>query len=206
MNAVTAVTCLLAAAVSCYLYGSDILLSLLRVSVSEASMPEPAAGPRRSPQGVPYSDLQHIVNADGLHLFCRYWEPSSPPSCTTAAFSRSPDTRSANRLVLVKPTAAVASAVASHINRSVGAVLQTELPSPPSVLVLTGLGCCCGVFLSVSMFDLKEELNFLQLLSCNMWNPPVSVILPLFFHPCNSLPVEECRKRKCPGHVTKTLP
>ncbi|XP_029689324.1 monoglyceride lipase isoform X1 [Takifugu rubripes] len=79
MNAVTAVTCLLAAAVSCYLYGSDILLSLLRVSVSEASMPEPAAGPRRSPQGVPYSDLQHIVNADGLHLFCRYWEPSSPP-------------------------------------------------------------------------------------------------------------------------------
>lgn len=79
MNAVTAVTCLLAAAVSCYLYGSDILLSLLRVSVSEASMPEPGAGPRRSPQGVPYSDLQHIVNADGLHLFCRYWEPSSPP-------------------------------------------------------------------------------------------------------------------------------
>lgn len=79
MNAVPAVTCLLAAAVSCYLYGSDILLSLLRVSVSEASMPEPGAGPRRSPQGVPYSDLQHIVNADGLHLFCRYWEPSSPP-------------------------------------------------------------------------------------------------------------------------------
>lgn len=79
MNALTAVTCLLAAAVSCYLYGSDILLSLLRVSVSEASMPEPGAGPRRSPQGVPYSDLRHIVNADGLHLFCRYWEPRSPP-------------------------------------------------------------------------------------------------------------------------------
>lgn len=79
MNALTAVTCLLAAAVSCYLYGSDILLSLLRVSVSEASMPEPEAGPRRSPQGVPYSDLEHIVNADGLYLFCRYWEPNSPP-------------------------------------------------------------------------------------------------------------------------------
>lgn len=79
MNALTAVTCLLAAAVSCYLYGSDILLTVLRVSVSEASMPEPGAGPRRSPQGVPYSDLQHIVNADGLHLFCRYWKPSSPP-------------------------------------------------------------------------------------------------------------------------------
>lgn len=78
MNTLSAVTCLLAAAVSCYLYGSDILSSLLRVSVSEASMPEPG-GPRRSPQGVPYSDLQHIVNADGLHLFCRYWEPSGPP-------------------------------------------------------------------------------------------------------------------------------
>ncbi|XP_055022386.1 monoglyceride lipase isoform X2 [Boleophthalmus pectinirostris] len=33
----------------------------------------------KSPQGVPYSDLPHIVNADGLHLFCRYWEPSGPP-------------------------------------------------------------------------------------------------------------------------------
>ncbi|XP_068196918.1 monoglyceride lipase isoform X2 [Antennarius striatus] len=42
-------------------------------------MPEPGAAPRRSPQGVPYSDLQHIVNPDGLHLFCRYWEPSGPP-------------------------------------------------------------------------------------------------------------------------------
>ncbi|XP_062247558.1 monoglyceride lipase [Platichthys flesus] len=42
-------------------------------------MPEPGAAPRRSPQGVPYTDLQHIVNADGLHLFCRYWEPASPP-------------------------------------------------------------------------------------------------------------------------------
>uniref|UniRef100_A0A8C6S9K0 Monoglyceride lipase n=1 Tax=Neogobius melanostomus TaxID=47308 RepID=A0A8C6S9K0_9GOBI len=34
---------------------------------------------RLYPQGVPYSDLPHIVNADGLHLFCRYWEPSGPP-------------------------------------------------------------------------------------------------------------------------------
>ncbi|XP_029362822.1 monoglyceride lipase [Echeneis naucrates] len=42
-------------------------------------MPEPGAAPRRSPQGVPYSDLPHIVNADGLHLFCRYWEPDGPP-------------------------------------------------------------------------------------------------------------------------------
>ncbi|KAK2898625.1 hypothetical protein Q8A67_010043 [Cirrhinus molitorella] len=42
------------------------------------NMPEPE-GNRRSPQGVPYTDLPHIVNADGLHLFCRYWEPDSPP-------------------------------------------------------------------------------------------------------------------------------
>lgn len=42
-------------------------------------MPEPGAAPRRSPQGVPYSDLPHIVNADGLHLFCRYWEPAGQP-------------------------------------------------------------------------------------------------------------------------------
>ncbi|XP_029012077.1 monoglyceride lipase isoform X2 [Betta splendens] len=42
-------------------------------------MPEPGAAPRRSPQGVPYAELPHIVNADGLHLFCRYWEPGSPP-------------------------------------------------------------------------------------------------------------------------------
>lgn len=79
MNAVTAVTCLLVAGFSCYLYGSDVLLSLLRVYVADPSMPEPGATPRRSPQGVPYTDLQHIVNADGLHLFCRYWEPAGPP-------------------------------------------------------------------------------------------------------------------------------
>ncbi|XP_076010081.1 monoglyceride lipase isoform X2 [Genypterus blacodes] len=42
-------------------------------------MPEPGAAPRRSPQGVPYAELPHIVNADGLHLFCRYWEPAGPP-------------------------------------------------------------------------------------------------------------------------------
>ncbi|KAG7271895.1 hypothetical protein CRUP_038147 [Coryphaenoides rupestris] len=41
-------------------------------------MPEPGE-PRKSPQGVPYADLPHIVNADGLHLFCRYWEPDGPP-------------------------------------------------------------------------------------------------------------------------------
>lgn len=42
-------------------------------------MPEPGAAPRLSPQGVPYTDLPHIVNADGLHLFCRYWEPAGQP-------------------------------------------------------------------------------------------------------------------------------
>ncbi|XP_011475140.2 monoglyceride lipase isoform X2 [Oryzias latipes] len=49
------------------------------LSDKEPSMPEPGAGARRSPQGVPYSELPHIVNADGLHLFCRYWEPAAPP-------------------------------------------------------------------------------------------------------------------------------
>ncbi|XP_008411425.1 monoglyceride lipase isoform X1 [Poecilia reticulata] len=47
--------------------------------IYEPSMPEPGDAPRRSPQGVPYTELRHIVNADGLHLFCRYWEPASPP-------------------------------------------------------------------------------------------------------------------------------
>ena len=79
MNAVTAATCLLAAGLSCYLYGGDVLLSPLRVSVADPSMPEPGVAPRRSPQGVPYADLKHIVNADGLHLFSRYWEPAGPP-------------------------------------------------------------------------------------------------------------------------------
>lgn len=84
MNAATAATCLLAAGLGCFLYGSSDLLSLLlRVSVAETSMPEPAAAPRRSPQGVPYSELRHIVNADGLHLFCRYWEPDGPPRSVT---------------------------------------------------------------------------------------------------------------------------
>ncbi|XP_062855154.1 monoglyceride lipase [Trichomycterus rosablanca] len=41
-------------------------------------MPE-AEGSGRTPQGVPYSDLPHIINADQLHLFCRYWEPEQPP-------------------------------------------------------------------------------------------------------------------------------
>ncbi|XP_026988960.1 monoglyceride lipase isoform X3 [Tachysurus fulvidraco] len=41
-------------------------------------MPE-AEGSCRTPQGVPYSNLPHIINADGLHLFCRYWEPEAPP-------------------------------------------------------------------------------------------------------------------------------
>lgn len=75
MRAVTAATCLLAAGLSCFFYGSDVLPLLGGLSLSDpASMPE-----RRSPQGVLYTDLQHIVNADGLHLFCRYWEPVEPP-------------------------------------------------------------------------------------------------------------------------------
>lgn len=86
MNAATTASCLLVAGVSYYLYGSDVLMSLLRVFSADSSMPEPGAAPRRSPQGVPYSDLQHLVNADGLHLFCRYWEPAGPPRSVDKLF------------------------------------------------------------------------------------------------------------------------
>lgn len=80
MNASTAAGCLLAAGLSWYLVGSDVLSSLLlRLSLADPSMPEPGAAARRSPQGVPYAELRHFVNADGLHLFCRYWEPAAPP-------------------------------------------------------------------------------------------------------------------------------
>ncbi|MBN3302069.1 monoglyceride lipase isoform X2 [Amia ocellicauda] len=41
-------------------------------------MPE-AGSERLSPQGVPYKDLPHIINADGQYLFCRYWTPESQP-------------------------------------------------------------------------------------------------------------------------------
>uniref|UniRef100_A0A1A8PLE0 Monoglyceride lipase n=1 Tax=Nothobranchius rachovii TaxID=451742 RepID=A0A1A8PLE0_9TELE len=78
MDAATAAACLLVAAFGCYLYGSDVLTMLVSIA-DEPSMPEPGAIPRRSPQGVLYTELQHIVNADGLHLFCRYWEPAGPP-------------------------------------------------------------------------------------------------------------------------------
>uniref|UniRef100_A0A8C2S5K5 Serine aminopeptidase S33 domain-containing protein n=1 Tax=Capra hircus TaxID=9925 RepID=A0A8C2S5K5_CAPHI len=41
-------------------------------------MPEERS-PRLTPQNVPYQDLPHLVNADGQHLFCRYWKPSGAP-------------------------------------------------------------------------------------------------------------------------------
>ncbi|KAF7249748.1 Monoglyceride lipase [Varanus komodoensis] len=41
-------------------------------------MPEESS-PRRTPQNVPYQDLPHLVNADGQHLFCRYWKPAASP-------------------------------------------------------------------------------------------------------------------------------
>ncbi|XP_072329149.1 monoglyceride lipase-like isoform X1 [Scyliorhinus torazame] len=36
-------------------------------------------GERLTPQGLPYRDLPHFVNADGDYIFCRYWEPPEPP-------------------------------------------------------------------------------------------------------------------------------
>ncbi|XP_058855406.1 monoglyceride lipase-like [Acipenser ruthenus] len=41
-------------------------------------MPEEGSE-RLTPQGVPYKDIPHIINADGQYLFCRYWTPDSPP-------------------------------------------------------------------------------------------------------------------------------
>ncbi|VTJ86880.1 Hypothetical predicted protein [Marmota monax] len=41
-------------------------------------MPEETS-PRRTPKSIPYQDLPHLVNADGQHLFCRYWKPSGTP-------------------------------------------------------------------------------------------------------------------------------
>ncbi|XP_067854494.1 monoglyceride lipase-like isoform X2 [Heptranchias perlo] len=32
-----------------------------------------------TPQGLFYKDLPHFINADGNYLFCRYWEPPTPP-------------------------------------------------------------------------------------------------------------------------------
>ncbi|KAL2103867.1 hypothetical protein ACEWY4_000735 [Coilia grayii] len=73
-------TCIVVATIS-YWFSSDAL-TLLRDYItgtfSSTAMPEPGT-PRRSPQGIPYDDLPHIVNADGQHLFCRYWEPDTPP-------------------------------------------------------------------------------------------------------------------------------
>ncbi|XP_059799921.1 monoglyceride lipase isoform X2 [Hypanus sabinus] len=34
---------------------------------------------RLTPQGLHYSDLRHFVNEDGNYLYCRYWEPTTPP-------------------------------------------------------------------------------------------------------------------------------
>ncbi|KAM8829724.1 monoglyceride lipase isoform 1-T1 [Synchiropus picturatus] len=79
MNAVVGATCLLVAGLSWLLYGSELTSLLPFLSFADTSMPESAAAPRLSPQGVPYRDLPHIVNADGQHLFCRYWEPDSTP-------------------------------------------------------------------------------------------------------------------------------
>ncbi|KAE8612247.1 hypothetical protein XENTR_v10012777 [Xenopus tropicalis] len=41
-------------------------------------MPEGSA-PAVSPQGVLYAELTHYINADGQHIFSRYWKPSGSP-------------------------------------------------------------------------------------------------------------------------------
>ncbi|KAJ0036512.1 hypothetical protein NQD34_005189 [Periophthalmus magnuspinnatus] len=79
MRAVTALCCVAVAGLSCLLCGVPALLSPHSWISWLFLSPEPSMPEAKSPQGVPYSDLPHIVNADGLHLFCRYWEPSGPP-------------------------------------------------------------------------------------------------------------------------------
>ncbi|XP_042638514.1 monoglyceride lipase [Orycteropus afer afer] len=41
-------------------------------------MPEESSS-RQTPQSSQYQDLPHLVNADGQHLFCRYWKPTGTP-------------------------------------------------------------------------------------------------------------------------------
>ncbi|XP_072928104.1 monoglyceride lipase-like [Hemitrygon akajei] len=36
------------------------------------------ADEKKTPQGLFYRDLPHFINADGNHLFCRYWIPRTP--------------------------------------------------------------------------------------------------------------------------------
>ncbi|OXB64522.1 hypothetical protein ASZ78_012785, partial [Callipepla squamata] len=52
-------------------------------------MPEESS-PKRSPQNIPYKDLPHIVNADGQHLFCRYWKPAAAARSLRCTFLFSP--------------------------------------------------------------------------------------------------------------------
>ncbi|XP_038668564.1 monoglyceride lipase-like isoform X2 [Scyliorhinus canicula] len=39
----------------------------------------PRKGDRVTPQGLFYKDFPHFVNGTGNYIFCRYWEPKTPP-------------------------------------------------------------------------------------------------------------------------------
>lgn len=104
MGIASTAACLLVAAVSCYLYGHDVLSSVLSVA-DDPSMPEPGAVPRRSPQGLPYTELQHLVNADGQYLFCRYWEPAGPPRSVQLTVLGSPACSRKNQIKCCDPLA-----------------------------------------------------------------------------------------------------
>ncbi|XP_041130755.1 monoglyceride lipase-like isoform X1 [Polyodon spathula] len=76
------VTWFLIAAAS-YIY-SDNLLAVMRACVVDILLIGPSTMPEEgseklTPQGVPYKDIPHIINADGQYLFCRYWTPDSQP-------------------------------------------------------------------------------------------------------------------------------
>ncbi|MFT7804457.1 monoglyceride lipase-like [Arapaima gigas] len=68
-------SCALLAAAAAYLYGSG-LMSALCAYVAETLLGMSGSAEQRR---VPGEDLEHLVNADGQHLFCRYWEPEAPP-------------------------------------------------------------------------------------------------------------------------------
>ncbi|XP_029115497.1 monoglyceride lipase [Scleropages formosus] len=76
MNALA--SCALFGAVA-YLYGSGLMSALCAYVAETVLGMSGSAEQRRDAQGVPRADLEHLVNADGQHLFCRYWVPEAPP-------------------------------------------------------------------------------------------------------------------------------
>ncbi|XP_004692379.1 PREDICTED: monoglyceride lipase isoform X1 [Condylura cristata] len=63
---------------------ADVVVECKSQNMMETGLGEPfrmpeESSPRKTPQSVPYQDLPHLVNVDGLYLFCRYWKPTGAP-------------------------------------------------------------------------------------------------------------------------------